>query len=215
MSRWTDEEIKILKDNYRANASEFLCQALLGRTWAAIQTKACDLKLTRPTAEERFWRKVKKGQNHECWNWLGCYNNSGYGQVRIDRKSILVHRFSWEIHKGKIPDEMCVLHKCDNPFCVNPNHLFLGTNQDNINDKMNKNRQPDLKGEKNGNSKLTLDQVKHIKQLCYEGKFLQKEIAKMFNMSYSLISDINKNKIWRHVNASQGYSSRKDKRCLS
>lgn len=198
MKRWTEEEIKILEDNYETNASEFLCWALPNRTWDAIQRKASELKLTRLTTEERFWRKVKKRQSHECWDWAGVCDTSGYGQIEINRKSIKTHRFSWEIHFGKIPDEMCILHYCDNPKCVNPNHLWLGTKKDNSDDKVNKNRQ--TKGEDVWCSKLTEDQVKEIRQLCCEKKLMKKEIAKMFNISNATISAIHTSKAWRHIN---------------
>lgn len=123
----------------------------------------------------------------------------GYGLIRINRKNILSHRFSWGIHFGRIPEGLCVLHECDNRRCVNPNHLFLGTNQDNVDDKVNKNRQPDLKGENNGSAKLTSNQVREIRQLCRERKLLQKEIAKMFHISPGSISHIYTNKTWRHI----------------
>lgn len=96
------------------------------------------------TTEELFWQKVDKKSDDECWEWLASKNNKGYGQFR-NNKNTMAHRYSWELHNGEIPKiddypyTMSVCHSCDNPGCVNPNHLFLGTAKDNAIDR-------DLKG---------------------------------------------------------------------
>ena len=94
--------------------------------------------------EERFWRQTNKGGATECWNWTGAPNMWGYGQIRDMNgrygKKKLAHRISWNIHNGPIPNGMLVLHTCDNPLCVNPNHLWLGTHKDNNDDMMKKGR---------------------------------------------------------------------------
>lgn len=94
--------------------------------------------------EQRFWRKVDKRGPDECWPFTGTKNQYGYGRIRKggDRggKMIFAHRVSWEMHNGPIPDGLQALHKCDNPPCVNPAHLFLGDNDDNIKDKLQKGR---------------------------------------------------------------------------
>jgi uncharacterized protein (DUF1778 family) len=90
---------------------------------------------------ERFWRKVKKGTDSECWYWLRGTTYDGYGIFWIgDGKTTTAHRFSWELANGPIADGYWVLHKCDTPYCVNPAHLFLGTEEDNRNDKLRKGR---------------------------------------------------------------------------
>ena len=90
---------------------------------------------------ERFWNKVMKiVETDECWEWIAFKNKDGYGLFGYNGKNQKAHRVSWQLHNGPIPDGLCVLHKCDNPSCVNPNHLFLGTNADNIKDRVNKNR---------------------------------------------------------------------------
>lgn len=86
----------------------------------------------------RFWEKVNK--TGECWIWIGTNHNTGYGKIKIDREDVLAHRLSWEIHNGKIPTNKHVLHTCDVRLCVNPRHLFLGTNEDNRQDMIRKNR---------------------------------------------------------------------------
>lgn len=87
---------------------------------------------------DRFWNKVNKTDT--CWLWTGCTNGIGYGLIRIDTKLYSTHRFSYELHFGKIPVGIHVLHSCDNPLCVNPEHLFLGNQKDNMRDMMNKGR---------------------------------------------------------------------------
>jgi hypothetical protein len=94
--------------------------------------------------EERFWEWVNKGGTNECWNWKGAPNVWGYGQIRDTNgrygKKKLAHRISWIIHNGPIPTNILVLHTCDNPLCVNPNHLWLGTHKDNALDMCKKGR---------------------------------------------------------------------------
>jgi hypothetical protein len=92
--------------------------------------------------QERFWSRVKKNKGNGCWTWTGsCHTNWGYGQVRVEnRKTKMVHRISWEMENGPIPEGMKVLHKCDNPPCIRPSHLFLGTQSDNMQDCSRKSR---------------------------------------------------------------------------
>ena len=90
---------------------------------------------------KRFWRSVKK--TNTCWLWTASKDTNGYGQFSVKGRDVTVHRFSYELHKGKIPKgswygTTCVLHKCDNTLCVNPKHLFLGSQQENIKDRDNK-----------------------------------------------------------------------------
>lgn len=149
---------------------------------------------------ERFWRKVDRKQKNDCWNWIGSKIRTGYGQFKSNKKIVLAHRFSWELHFGKIPqNKPCVLHHCDNPKCVNPRHLFLGTQADNVEDMINKGRDNKArqKGEDNANHKLTVSQIKEIRSL--KGKLTQKEIAKMFNVYHTTIEKIHNNKTWKHV----------------
>lgn len=87
-----------------------------------------------------FAEKVDKLSHDECWEWKGTKLEGGYGQVRIDCKCYLAHRVSWVLFFGEIPEGTLVLHKCDNPSCINPYHLYLGSQQDNIDDKMKRGR---------------------------------------------------------------------------
>lgn len=100
----------------------------------------------RRNIEERFWEKVNKdGPTHpnceaQCWVWAGSLNTKGYGLISSNGGNIVTHRISYELHNGSIPDGLLVLHRCDRPSCVNPNHLFLGTHQDNMDDMAAKGR---------------------------------------------------------------------------
>lgn len=91
------------------------------------------------TLEERFWEKVQKGS--ECWQWAASKNTGGYGKICISGKLVQAHRVAWELSRGNIPQGQCVLHRCDVRSCVNPEHLFLGTHEDNMKDRDKKNRQ--------------------------------------------------------------------------
>src|ERR1700730_16330475 len=84
------------------------------------------------TLEERFWNGVKKTEN--CWEWTKAKTLAGYGLIGYGKKLLYAHRLSYEIHIGSIPEKMFVLHRCDNPSCVNPKHLWIGTNHDNVKD---------------------------------------------------------------------------------
>lgn len=97
-------------------------------------------KMIDQKTKDRFFEKVIPEPNSGCWLWIGAWHGDGYGIVKIRQVNFRTHRVSWELHNGPIPDGLCVLHKCDTPCCVNPNHLFLGTQPDNVQDCLNKNR---------------------------------------------------------------------------
>lgn len=92
------------------------------------------------TLEEAFYESILPGKPNECWEWLGTRDDRGYGKIIIKGVRHKGHRLSWVVHNGSIPDGLNVLHKCDNPPCVNPHHLFLGTQRDNIMDMVSKGR---------------------------------------------------------------------------
>ena len=129
----------------------------------------------------------------------GPYDRDGYKQIKIDNKSCLAHRYSYRYHCGPIPNGLLVCHHCDNPSCVNPNHLFLGTHRDNMDDMTKKNRYARHPGEQNGSSKLTDDQVREIRAKHIFRVYTYQMLADEYNMSRDSIQKIVKRKIWRHL----------------
>jgi hypothetical protein len=150
-----------------------------------------------PPPEDRFWINVLMGLSYEsCWNWIGYKTIDGYGRFRgYNNKKILAHRFSWKLHYDNIPKDLFVLHHCDNPACVNPRHLFLGTHQDNANDSKRKNRRFRARGEISSLSKLTTQNVLDIRQRSWNGE-RNCDLAKEYNVDPSTIYSILKRKTW-------------------
>lgn len=153
----------------------------------------------RKTLEERFWEKVDKKGSDECWEWVACLV-AGYGLFGGDQKVEMAHRVSWKLHYGLIPNGLCVLHRCDNPPCVNPVHLFLGTHADNMRDRDQKGRGkvPDQKGEANSGAKLTAEDVREIRRRIGNGE-KQQALADEFDVVQPSISHIIHGRTWRHV----------------
>lgn len=135
-----------------------------------------------------------------CIEWQGAIQKGGYGSMRMRNKPCLAHRASWVVNKGEIPDGLCVLHKCDNRKCINPDHLFIGTQADNNADCISKGRarRSDRKGEKHPMATLKASDVFEIRRLCEYG-MMQKKVAKMFGVSKMTISDIHLRKKWKHI----------------
>jgi len=141
---------------------------------------------------DRFWSKVQKGlNNNECWEWQANRDNNGYGRFGHRYKLLSAHRVAWEIENGPIPKDLCVLHRCDNPSCVNISHLFLGTHKDNMKDRDQKGRSRggSLKGETNPSCKHKDCEVTRIKEMAKMG-YLQKDIIKKLGLSQSYVSGV-------------------------
>jgi hypothetical protein len=143
-----------------------------------------------------FLEKVEKTRT--CWLWNAYRNHDGYGRARHNGKQTGAHRVSWQLHNGPIPEGLHVCHHCDNPPCVNPAHLFLGTHRDNCVDRMLKGRGGDRKGVKHGRAKLTNEQVHEIRRLRLEGvhAFV---IAKQFGISWANVYRIASKNTWTHI----------------
>lgn len=148
--------------------------------------------------EKKFWSLVDRRSDGECWNWLGYYIKDGYGRIKIHGKNILAHRLAYTLTYGKIPDGMLVCHTCDNRACINPSHLFIGTDLDNSRDMYSKGREVILVGEDQGNSKLTSYQVMLIRQLVDSGSSYA-ELGRRFNVNETTIGNIAKRKTWKHL----------------
>ena len=148
------------------------------------------------TTEERFMAKIIK--TNTCWLWIGSRCKGGYGHFQVRKKPYIAHRLSYTLFKGPIPEGHEVCHKCDNPSCVNPEHLFTGTHSDNIQDSDRKGRREMTKGENNCNAKLTVHEVLEIRKIYTSKLGNQKELAQRFNMSRTGIGYI-VNRGWRHI----------------
>src|SRR5579859_1865874 len=152
-------------------------------------SRACYLAHKTTPIGERFWRYAERRPG--CWGWSGSLNSHGYGQLATSGHGhpMGAHRVSWEIHFGPIPPGMFVCHRCDNPPCTNPEHLFLATNAENTADKVAKGRQP--RGERMAQAKLTDEQVARIRERWANGQVKQqKDLCAEFGVSPAAISMI-------------------------
>lgn len=166
---------------------------------------------------KRFWSRVKKGETeNDCWLWLGQISKHGYGVMWCNRKQRKASRISWTINNGKIQNDLCVLHKCDNRKCCNPSHLFLGTKSDNAKDRHLKGREargdrsglrlhPERApiGERNSHAKLREQDIYKIIELRKNHKYLWTELSEMFCVCRQTIMDAFYGKTWKHINRQQ------------
>lgn len=173
-------------------------------------SKKCEIADRARPIVVRFWERVdKNGPTVEhcpelgpCWIWTGYLNwrRGGYGYIGRggrQNRTLRVHRYSWELHNGKIPDGMEVLHRCDNPPCVRPDHLFLGDQQANMDDMWSKGR--GATGERQPSSRLTVDDVREIRRLWAAGGLTQRAIGERFGVSGDVVGMIVRRKTWTHV----------------
>ncbi len=147
---------------------------------------------------EFFHDRVMVDPKTNCWVWMMCRNKRGYGYFRTEGKNKQAHRGAWETAFGPIPEGMFVCHKCDNPPCCNPEHLFLGTPQDNSTDMVSKQRQAPQIGALNGNTELKEHDVSIIKMLLPLG-VKQRHLAQLYGVSRSNIANISTGVSWTHV----------------
>lgn len=153
---------------------------------------------------DRIYSKVEINESTGCWEWQG-YKRNGYGRTTIGsrtngtRRSECTHRISYMLNYGEIPKGMDVCHKCDNPSCINPKHLFLGTPRDNAVDCLNKGRRHDISGENKHNAKLTKTDVENIRKI-YELKELSlRELARKYNVNRKTMWNAITGKTWKCV----------------
>lgn len=147
-------------------------------------------------AKERFWQKVKTGEG--CWEWTAYRKRGGYGQFWDGKIHVLSHRFVYELTFGPIPETLCVCHTCDNPGCVNPAHLFLGTHKENMQDMYNKNRQRGASGEKHHRAILKATDIPVIRLRQKIGETAGK-IARDYGVARVTIQHIIDGRTWRHI----------------
>lgn len=150
---------------------------------------------------ERLKDGSVKNESTGCIEWVKHINPDGYGMLWFNRGANRSHRVSWIVHNGEIPEGMHVLHKCDNRKCINPEHLFLGTNADNVADKVSKDRQARNnapKGEDSGKTILTNDDVLMIKHYIKRGD-TYRSLAMLFGVTIGTICNIKKGRSWSHL----------------
>jgi len=150
----------------------------------------------RKNKREDVWKKIDKRGEDECWNWLDRLSN-GYGQMRFNNKAYGAHRFVYEEVYGMIPEGLFICHKCNNPSCCNPNHLYAGTQKDNQKQMVNEGRS--AKGEMQSLSKLTTRDILKIRSLYSTNEKNQIELGKIFGVDNATISDITRRKTWKHI----------------
>lgn len=148
---------------------------------------------TRAAILTRFWARVNRADPDGCWPFLGYVAPHGYGQFAFDRYRIRAHRFAWVMSRGEIPEGQDVCHRCDNPRCVNPSHLYLDTHHGNLLDSVRK-------GRKNcfGRQKLNADQVYLIRARAAQGE-RHKDIAGDFGIARHTVGQIANRKFWKHL----------------
>jgi hypothetical protein len=168
----------------------------ISRERAAYCSKACSNSSRLVPLADRFLLYYHPGRPDACWLWTGTRDRDGYGVIGDEtRRQVRAHRIAYERVYGAVPPERYVLHRCDNPPCCNPAHLFLGTNADNMADKTAKGRHSH--GAIHARSKLTDDDVRTIRGLYPQ--MTQAAIAKRYDMDQSTISNIVLRRIWRHI----------------
>jgi hypothetical protein len=144
---------------------------------------------------QRFYDKVYRDKCG-CWTWIGA-RSRGYGQLRFMGRTRPAHVVSYILHVGEVPPEKEVAHRCDNGYCVNPEHLFVCTHAENIEDKVLKGRQ--AKGEQNGNSKLSEDIVRQIRKLC-EQEASNTKVGRLYNVDQKTVYNIRHRLQWKYLN---------------
>lgn len=189
------------------NDSHGIDVCVITHGWPRVKFPVCEEMLL------RFRRRVDiSGGPDACWPWTGRVHIKGYGLCDYDKRPGTAHRMSWVLHSGKhIPDGLMVCHRCDNPICCNPSHLFIGTAQQNSDDMKNKGRsatgeksgmhkRPDKRspGELHGQSKFRNEDIIEIRRLC-SGGIAHAEIASRFGTSKAYVSSIARRLRWKHI----------------
>jgi len=144
----------------------------------------------------KFMEKFEYSENN-CWEWKACKNYGGYGVMRVNKINILATHFIWIFLHGDIPDNKIICHRCDNPGCINPSHLFLGDHNDNVQDMIKKGRARKARGIAVNTNKLNENQVIEIRKMYFENNIMQKDIAKKYNVTPNAIRAILIRKSWK------------------
>lgn len=151
--------------------------------------------LARQSRLVRFWERVDKRGPDDCWPWMGFRTSTGYGRTSLLHRTYQAHRVSWALAFGPVPDGLHVLHRCDNPPCVNPAHLFVGTHEDNMRDREKKGRCVHPRGEQHGCAKLTAANVIEIRASSES----QTALAARFGVTQAAINYVILRRSWAHI----------------
>lgn len=167
-----------------------------------LKQKLLEKMVVSEDAQKRFWSFAKIKGADDCWDWIRALDSYGYGVFSCQyepkkRTGILAHRISYFLTHGLLPNHLCVCHRCDNTKCVNPAHLFLGTNTDNRRDSVEKDRH--CRGERQGLHKLTETQVTEIRFLHFYDRVNCAAISQSFGVSRQCIHAITNGRTWKHV----------------
>jgi len=149
---------------------------------------------------QKLFDKIDSSRG-ECWEWTACKNKAGYGVVFFSGKSHLAHRVVFRAFRGLFDSSLCVLHSCDNPGCVNPDHLRLGSRKDNAVDREQRNPGTQPRGDKSGVATLSEKKVANIKRDLVSGKYKRIELAKMYHTTKYTIYDIEHGRAWGYIDA--------------
>lgn len=176
-------------------------------------SRACGYASKNRPLADRFWEKVNQDgpiicpELGPCWLWTGAHLTTGYGEIALGgrpRKRLLAHRVSWELANGPIPDGFLVCHRCDNPPCVRPDHLFLGTNADNLADMASKGRHyltrdPERakRGEAHYKSRFTAEQVRAMRDRYAAGGITQNALAAELGISRNTLQSVLNKRNWK------------------
>lgn len=176
------------------------------------QQKRLNVVFTSASVEDRFWAKAQKSD--DCWAWTANRNRRGYGKFCLNKRQEPAHRVAYTLTYGDIPAGLWVLHHCDNPSCVRPDHLYLGTHQDNMQDRHNRGRaasgesngsrmHPEriLRGERCSWAKLTTEQVAAIRQEYATTRVTLHQLAAKYGVGKSQIHNIVRRKVWNYEGA--------------
>jgi len=182
-----------------------MCKKIFNHTENKFCSKDCYCKFSSmsrkiPVDEEYLINHIKVNKKTNCWNWIGFKDKDGYGKIRQGRfeKEQRAHRISYIIFKEDFDRSLIVCHKCDNPSCINPDHLFIGTHSINHRDMQSKNRSNYAIGERHGRSILKKEDVLTIKKMRHDNISVKK-ISKKFGISISYIYELLRNEKWSHL----------------
>lgn len=160
------------------------------------------MKRATVSADDRFWAKVQKS-NDGCWLWTAYIGTWGYGRFMLNGKAEKAHRVAWSLVYGPIPIGQLILHRCDTPACVRPEHLFLGSNKDNYDDMEAKGRKGVgvhfSNGEEHCNARLTDSSVGHLREMYAGGDYTYEQLSAIFGIHPSTVASAIRRITWRHV----------------